>query len=65
MQIEKEHTRTFYLPLTEWELQALISSVRLVVYNVKGELSTEAVVHLKQVLKKYEIVENKLKENLS
>lgn len=64
MQIEKEHTRTFYLPLTEFELEALISSARWAVEGAKGELAADAVIHLKRVLANYEIAENKFKEKL-
>lgn len=64
MQIEKEHTRTFYLPLTEFELEALISSARWAVEGAKGEFAEEAVGHLKRVLANYKMAESKLKEKL-
>lgn len=64
MQIEKEHTRTFYLPLTEFELGALISSARWAVEGTKEEFAAVTVSHLKRVLANYEIAESKLKEKL-
>lgn len=64
MRIEKGHNRIFNLTLSGFELAALITSARWAAEGAKGELTAEAVIHLKQVLANYDNAAGKLKENL-
>ena len=65
MHIEKGNNRIFHLTLSGYELAALISSARWVMEGGKGELSPEAMSHLKQVLAGYDTAASKLKKDLS
>lgn len=65
MRIEKAGNRLFQITLGGYELAALISSARWAAEGAKGELTAEAVSHMKQVLASYDNATSKLKENLS
>lgn len=64
MRIEKGHNRIFNLTLSGFELAALISSARWIAEGANGELTAEAIIHLKQVLANYDNATSKLKENI-
>lgn len=60
MRIEKERNSMFHLILSGYELAAMISSARWVAEGAKGELDSEAVSHLKQVLSSYDKAASKI-----
>lgn len=63
MRIEKGRNRIFNLTLSGYELAALISSARWVTEGARGELTAEAISHIKQVLASYDNATSKFKEN--
>lgn len=62
MRIEKEGNRLFRVTLTGYELSALISSARWATEGAEGELTDEAVNHLKQVLANYDNAASRIRE---
>jgi hypothetical protein len=60
MQIEKKQRSIFQITLTGYELATLISSARWIVDGAKGELTSEAMGNLKELLINYDIATEKL-----
>jgi hypothetical protein len=64
MHIKKVHNQIFQLTISGYELATLISSARWAVEGGRGELATEAVSQLKQVLENYDKAAKQLNDNL-
>lgn len=62
MHIEKKNNLVFHITLSGYELATLISSARWVAEGAKGELTAEAIQHLKQVVSNYDKAADKLTE---
>lgn len=60
MQIEKRQRNIFQLTLTGHELATLISSARWIVEGKNGEVTSEAINNLKQLLTNYDSATKKL-----
>lgn len=60
MQIEKKQRNIFQITLTGYELATLISSARWVVDGAKGELTSEAMSNIKELLTNYDLATEKL-----
>jgi len=65
MHIEKRNNLVFHITLSGYELATLISSARWVAEGAKGELTTEAIEQLKQVVSNYDKAADKLTERES
>lgn len=60
MRIDKGQRNIFQITLSGHELATLISSARWVVEAANGELTTEAITNLKQVLTNYDTATQRL-----
>ncbi|HKX86185.1 MAG TPA: hypothetical protein VJL37_05915 [Flavobacterium sp.] len=65
MHIEKRSNLVFQLTLSGYELATLISSARWVAEGAKGELTSEAILQLKQVVSNYDKAADKIAERES
>lgn len=65
MHIEKRNNLVFQITLSGYELATLISSARWVAEGANGELTTEAIQQLKQVVSNYDRETDKLAERES
>ncbi len=65
MHIEKFRNQIFHLTLSGYELATLISAARWAAEGANGEITSEAVNQLKQVVSNYDISANKMNENLA
>lgn len=62
MRVEKGHINIYRLTLSSYELAALISSARWIAEGAQGELTSEAVDNLKQLLANYDKATKKLNQ---
>lgn len=62
MHIEKKNNLVFHITLSGYELATLISAARWVAEGAKGELTTEAIQQLKQLVSNYDRAADKLRE---
>lgn len=60
MQIKKGQRNIFEITMTGYELATLISSARWIIEGAKGELTSEAINNLKQLLDNYDKEAKKL-----
>ena len=64
MRIEKGNPNIFRITLSGYELAALISSARWVAEGAKGEVSTEAINNINQVLQSYDDETQKFEQQM-
>lgn len=65
MHIEKKNNLVFHITLSGYELATLISAARWVAEGANGELTTEAIQQLKQLVTNYDRAAGKLRERES
>ena len=65
MHIEKKNNLVFHITLSGYELATLITAARWVAEGAQGELTTEAIEQLKQLVSNYDRAIDQLKERES